>query len=165
MNKLKLEKSVLILLVLLTILLFVDFSQRLLVLGAEQKRDFVDPPFDSFQLSPPYVVAELNTLAEQWRQAATTETSVPDKSVSVQDARQLGDVRLLLMAIYTEGEYTALFRYSTLTDSTPKLIRLKTGGQLEQVTVSKIERHQVTLNFAGEDSVFKLFRPKQTNSK
>jgi len=165
MNKLKLDKSVLMLLMLLAILLFVDFSQRLLVLGAEQNRDFVNPSFDTFQLTPPYNIAEITTLAQQWRPAATSDVTAQDKPALIQDARQFGDVRLLLMAIYTEGESTALFRYSTSTETTPKLIRLKVGGQLEQVTISKIERHQVTINFAGEDSVFKLFRPKQTNSK
>lgn len=165
MNKLNIYKPMLLPLALVIIFLFVDFSQRILVLDAEQKRDFAYSPFQPFSLSPAYRVDEISALSARLRQAANHDAANSQlPAASIQNARQFGDLQLSLLGIYTQGELTALFRFNTEAEPTPKLIRLKQSEQLQHVTIAKIERHQVTVNFAGEDSVFTLFRPKQTNS-
>jgi hypothetical protein len=165
MKNFKLDKPMVFLLAVMAIFFFVDFSQRILVLDSEQKRDFVYSSFKPFTLALPYRMDEINALSTRLRQSANSDAANSQQAAStIQNARQFGDLQLSLLAIYTKGEFTALFRFNTEAEPTPKLIRLKQGEQLQHVTIAKIERDHVTIQFAGEDSVFTLFRSKQTNS-
>jgi hypothetical protein len=163
MNHLKLNKAALMLLILLLVLFSADFSRRLLTLPSAQNRNVLQPPLPVFLDKTPYTISQISDLAEKWRPIAEeTESPIP-KKLADHNSRQFGDVQLILLAIYTEGEFTALLRYSSMSEPTPKLVRVKAGQNLEQVDIAAIERHQVTLNFAGQTSVLTLFRPKQTN--
>lgn len=151
------------LLILLLVLFTVDFCQRLLVLPSAQNRNLLQPPLAAYQSQTPYESSQISALAHTWQAISEPPTPLPQKKLSDYNSRQFGDVQLVLLAVYTDDEFTALFRYSSVTEPIAKLLRVKSGQKLQHVEIGTIEPRQVTLIFDGKITVLSLFRPKQNN--
>ncbi len=137
----------------------VDFCTRIMIWSDATNRDLVRPPLSSSARVSPYQLKDFETLAASLQQpiADTAATSAAQKT-DVQ-TRQFGDLNLKLLAIYQDRGFVAVVRVVRSEQSQAELIRIKQGDHLEQLTVTNLESHQISIEFAGETTTIQLFKP------
>lgn len=142
-----------------TLVCVTDFCSRLMIWSDATNRDLVRAPLALTVMTPPYQQSQFNQLAATLQQPLSSVEPVEARQSKDNQTRQFGDVKLKLLAIYQERGFVAAVRVVRSEQSKAELLRVKQGEQIDELTISNIESHQISIEFAGETTTIQLFKP------
>ena len=142
-----------------TLLCVADFCTRLMIWSDATNRDLVRAPLALTVMTPPYQQIQFDELAATLQQPLSVVEPAEARPSKDNQTRQFGDVKLKLLAIYQERGFVAAVRVVRSEQSKAELLRVKQGEQIDELTISNIESHQISIEFAGETTTIQLFKP------
>lgn len=137
----------------------IDFCTRIMIWSDITNRDLARQPLTSTTLVAPYQLGDFEELAAGLQQPVTEAVQGDSEQRPDSQSRQFGDLRLKLLAIYQDRGFVAVVRVVRSGQSETELKRLKRGDQIDQLTITNLESHQISIEFAGETTTIQLFKP------